>query len=67
VHPEFEVHGGTVVGEGKAIHNATHPAARLRRKNTATDIAGAVLRLSTDDAGLSQTLAAEALEEDAEP
>jgi len=56
-----------VVGEGKAIHNATHPAARLRRKNTATDIAGAVLRLSTDDAGLSQTLAAEALEEDAEP
>lgn len=32
----------------KAIHNATHPAARLKKKDAADDIAGAVLRVRTE-------------------
>jgi integrase/recombinase XerD len=32
----------------KAIHNATHPAARLKKKDATDDIAGAILRVRTE-------------------
>ena len=51
----------------KAIHNATHPAARLRKKDAAKEITAAVLRVRTDYAELSDVLPAEALDEGAEP
>ena len=51
----------------KAIYNATHPAARLRKKDAAKEITAAVLRVRTDDAELSDVLPAEALDEGADP
>jgi integrase/recombinase XerD len=52
----------------KAIHNATHPAARLRRKDATREIAAAVLRVRPDDTGdeMLHTLAAEAAEGETE-
>jgi integrase/recombinase XerD len=38
----------------KAIHNATHPAARLKKKGTAEDITEAILRVRPEDPGLAQ-------------
>ena len=42
----------------KAIHNATHPAARLRKRDAADDITEAVLRVRPEDPDLAQPLAA---------
>jgi len=50
----------------KAIHDATHPAAKLRRKDAQKAIISAVLRVRPEAAGeeLLETLAAEAVEEE---
>jgi integrase/recombinase XerD len=50
----------------KAIHNATHPAARLRKKDAPEDITAAILRVRPQDADPVHPLAADTLEEDAE-
>ena len=38
----------------KAIHNATHPAARLKKKDGAEDITEAILRVRPGDPDLAQ-------------
>ena len=38
----------------KAIHNATHPAARLKKQDAVEDITEAILRVRPEDPGLAQ-------------